>query len=51
MEQKIIFLQRFLELTGEKYSLFEYHKKQKKETKTIEVKKQEQKEIEKQEVA
>ena len=51
MEQKIIFLQRFLELTGEKYSLFEYHKKQKIETKTIEVKKQEQKEIEKQEVA
>ena len=35
MEQKIIFLQRFLELTGEKYSLFEYHKKQKKETKTF----------------
>ena len=51
MEQKIIFLQRFLELTGEKYSLFEYQKKQKKETKTIEVKKQEQKETEQQEVA
>lgn len=51
MEQKVIFLQRFLELTGEKYSLFEYHKKQKTEMKTIEVKKQELKEVEKQEVA
>lgn len=29
-EIKVIFLQRFLELTGEKYSLFEYQRKQQK---------------------
>ena len=48
MERKVMFLQRFLEMTGEKYSLFEYHKTQEQKD---EMKKQELQEVEKQEVA
>ncbi len=48
MERKVMFLQRFLEMTGEKYSLFEYHKTQ--ETK-IKAEIQELQKTEKQEVA
>lgn len=48
MERKVMFLQRFLEMTGEKYSLFEYHKTQ--ETK-VKAEVQDLQKVEKQEVA
>lgn len=59
-EVRVVFLQRFLELTGERYSLFEYQTKQQKKAeiiseksdkKDIEIAKIEQKQEKKEEVA